>query len=527
LAKPFGRALPDPGQGSEPVQADGPSRSDAEEAAVQTAADSIVGTPSYMSPEQATGDHPSIGPASDIYSLGATLYQILTGRPPFGFRREDAAACLEAIMEGKFPRPREVKPGVPRPLEAVCLKAMATTPGDRYATALALAEEIKHWEADEPVSAHRDPVPARVARWSRRHKATTTAAIFSLFIAVSIPSIFLFFNNREFARELSAREREGRIRFEDERRNAAILLRTSAAEYAAKKRAEGVEIYDKLVRQAEARLRSEFATAEDRVHLARCYLYRGIVEFPGLMSVSEGSGPSEYWSPLEALSRAIASGMPGALADQAHTREAEAWFDRAVNAFDSVPKNFQSEYFRTEEYQHGLIGRGALRLSEKRYTEGLIDWNRAFDMGLKGPIPWLTQARSIIVKGAEQEQCTLPWSRPPKADHPKAMRMAEYLAGQAGVSDTAVYNAACVFALASADHGVSPQESRRRADRAMGYLRRIAASGYFRPGPKGLMFFLTVRDADTLNNLRTDHDLDPLRSRPDFKALVAEVGAGS
>jgi serine/threonine protein kinase len=108
-----------------------------------------------------------VGPAADIDGLGATLYALLTGRPPL---EGTAAEVLEQARQGKVPPPRAIKKDVPPPLEAVCSKAMALQPEDRYTTPLALAADIEHWLADEPVSAYHEPLPARLARWGRRHK---------------------------------------------------------------------------------------------------------------------------------------------------------------------------------------------------------------------------------------------------------------------------------------------------------------------------------------------------------------------
>src|SRR5205807_255987 len=110
-----------------------------------------IGTPAYMSPEQAAGRLDELGPRSDVYSLGATLYCLLTGQPPFAER--DVGAVLRKVQQGDFLPPRQVKRDVPAALEAVCLKAMALRPPDRYATAKDLAEEVERWLADEPVSA--------------------------------------------------------------------------------------------------------------------------------------------------------------------------------------------------------------------------------------------------------------------------------------------------------------------------------------------------------------------------------------
>ena len=113
-----------------------------------------VGTPAYMSPEQAAGQLDALGPASDVYSLGATLYVILTGRAPFQGTVNDV---LPMVRAGKFVATRRHKPQVPEALDAICRSAMALCPGQRYQSAMSLAADIERWLADEPVSAWSEP----------------------------------------------------------------------------------------------------------------------------------------------------------------------------------------------------------------------------------------------------------------------------------------------------------------------------------------------------------------------------------
>jgi serine/threonine-protein kinase len=143
---------------------------------------SLLGTPAYMSPEQASGHGDAVGPASDLYSLGATLYTLLTGRVPI--EGEGELEVVRKVQRGEVVPPRQVKPAVPRALEAVCLKAMALRPEDRYGTALELAAEVEHWLADEPVRAYREPLPVRLRRWGRRHRPLVTGAAALLVTAV-------------------------------------------------------------------------------------------------------------------------------------------------------------------------------------------------------------------------------------------------------------------------------------------------------------------------------------------------------
>jgi serine/threonine protein kinase/Tfp pilus assembly protein PilF len=146
---------------------------------------SALGTPAYMSPEQAEGDIDQVGAASDIYSLGATLYCLLTGRPPFVQGPDEGVGeVLQRVQRGEFAPPSQVNRHTPKSLEAVCLKAMALKPNNRYANAVDLAADIEHWLADEPVSCRRDPWMARLARGIRRRPRATATAVSLMVILV-------------------------------------------------------------------------------------------------------------------------------------------------------------------------------------------------------------------------------------------------------------------------------------------------------------------------------------------------------
>ena len=143
----------------------------------ETVRGSALGTPAYMSPEQAGGKLEHVGPRSDVYSLGATLYCVLTGKPPYG---GDVADMIIAVQRGEFPRPSKLDPSVDPALEAVCLKAMATRPIDRYASPRTLADDIERWTADEPVSAWREPLSRRARRWAQRNRTAVSGAAATL-----------------------------------------------------------------------------------------------------------------------------------------------------------------------------------------------------------------------------------------------------------------------------------------------------------------------------------------------------------
>ncbi len=155
------------------------SQSESSETVVGTA----IGTPAYMSPEQAGGLRSLIGPASDIYSLGATLYTLLAGKPPQD--DPDLDQVLGRIQRGEIVPPRQVNPRIPSALEAIVLKAMALKAADRYDSARALAEEVERWLGDEPVLAWRESVLTRARRWMRRRQ-TLVAVIAVIVLAATI-----------------------------------------------------------------------------------------------------------------------------------------------------------------------------------------------------------------------------------------------------------------------------------------------------------------------------------------------------
>ena len=178
LAKAVGRADPSVGEQTIAPSSGGSS---------ETLPGSALGTPAYMSPEQARGDLDNLGPRSDVYSLGATLYCLLTGKPPFD--ADDLGAILRAVQEGRFQRPSQHDPSLDKSLEAVCLKAMSTRPEDRYATAKAVADDLERWMADEPVSAWREPLARRARRWGRRNRTAVAGAAAALIVALGALSV--------------------------------------------------------------------------------------------------------------------------------------------------------------------------------------------------------------------------------------------------------------------------------------------------------------------------------------------------
>jgi eukaryotic-like serine/threonine-protein kinase len=152
-----------------------------------TRSGALLGTPSYMSPEQARGDVRAIDRRSDIYSLGATLYELLAGRPPF--EHDSLAQLLAQIIHDEPEAPRSLVPGLPVDLETIALQCLAKDPAQRYASARALADDLGRYLAGEPILGRRPSPWQRLRRGARRHRAVVAVAGVALVVVLAAGAI--------------------------------------------------------------------------------------------------------------------------------------------------------------------------------------------------------------------------------------------------------------------------------------------------------------------------------------------------
>jgi serine/threonine-protein kinase len=143
----------------------------------------MLGSPSYVAPEQAAGRFAEIGVATDVYGLGALFYHLVTGRAPFN--AATPTETLRLVLDTEPPPPRLLNPGLPRDLETICLKCLAKEPARRYATAADVAEDVERFLNERPIKARPPTALYRMRKFARRHRAVVAATAAALLALVA------------------------------------------------------------------------------------------------------------------------------------------------------------------------------------------------------------------------------------------------------------------------------------------------------------------------------------------------------
>ncbi len=196
----------------------------------QTGTEAILGTPTYMAPEQAAGQTKGVGPSADIYALGVMLYEMLTGRPPF--RGATVMDTLQQVRDYEPVQPRRLQPTTPGDLQTICLKCLEKDPPKRYATAEALADDLRAFLDDRPIQARPVSAPERLVKWARRRPINAALAVVSVAAAIGLVVAGVYYvkkesqlrvqaeTNVELARKATDEERQHR---EDAERDATEI----------------------------------------------------------------------------------------------------------------------------------------------------------------------------------------------------------------------------------------------------------------------------------------------------------------
>jgi tetratricopeptide (TPR) repeat protein len=352
----------------------------------------VLGTPSYMSPEQASAKPNALGPGTDVYSLGAILYELLTGRPPFA-----AATPHETLNQVLTAEPvavRLLNPAVPRDLETICLKCLDKEPARRYESSLALAQDIGRYLIHEAICALPPSAVYRARKFARRHRmgvAVSAAFVLLMGLATAISIQFGIRANREKATAFKAKEAASK---------AGVAARKKAAEATAvldflrdyvlaAARPEGLEGglgYDVTLRQA-------VQAAEPRI--AQLFTNQAFVEFDirhalGLtfMHLDDFTNASrqfqrttalaeEMFGPTDAIALAEPTFLAGAHLRAGHTAEAVSLFEQNLRSRRAASLTNGESLLKATE------GLASAYAQAGRYSEALplflqvVDWGTA------------------------------------------------------------------------------------------------------------------------------------------------------
>jgi eukaryotic-like serine/threonine-protein kinase len=359
----------------------------------------VLGTPSYMAPEQTFGQPDEVGPAADVYALGAILYECLTGRPPF-----QAATPLDTLLQvrGDDPvPPTRLVPSVPRDLETICLKCLQKEPQRRYPSATTLAEDLRRFLAGEPISARPISFPARAIRWARRRKAAaalvgvSVVAVLSLVILGAWHQVRLQGFNTELRVERDAAER---LRTQAQAKEAEARQQKEEAEAHFRSALAAVKQMLVLVSEEDDRL-----AHEPRMELVRSKLLEDALRFyQGFLKERPGD-PEVRWEMASTYLRI--GDIRKRLGKQAAAEEA---YRAAITLFQALA----AEFPRQPGYRHGLAGcytnLGTLLANTPRQEEAEQAFQRARDIqeALTKEYPTSAKYRSALA-GSEHNLATL------------------------------------------------------------------------------------------------------------------------
>jgi tetratricopeptide (TPR) repeat protein len=295
----------------------------------------VIGSPSYMAPEQAEGNSRLVGPTTDVYALGAIFYELLTGRPPF--RAATAVETLVQVRDVDAIPPSRFQPGLPRAAEIICLKCLEKVPARRYATAEALAEDLHRFRAGESILAHPAPPWEQAWRWTRRRPAVAAA------LAISAIALFVLLGGGAYY--------NARLRQEAAKARAAQVLAESQRNLA-------LNAFDQLVYDLQERLRDTAATRAAR----RSLLDTAIKGLDKIAASTEGSAPD--------LSRAVAHQKLGDIYRQiGRSREARRQLDSARQLAEKIAVSAPQDLAVAECLRDALAGLGAVSVQQQRYEE--------------------------------------------------------------------------------------------------------------------------------------------------------------
>jgi eukaryotic-like serine/threonine-protein kinase len=328
----------------------------------QTRSGDVIGTPSYMSPEQAAGRVRSVGPPADIWALGAILYELLTGRPPF--RGETTWDTLQQVLREEPVPPRRLVPRLPRDLETIALKCLEKEQARRYASADELAEDLRRFRADEPIRARPVGWTGRARKWAKRRPTAAGLAGLGALIPIGLAVVgFWYLDRLRWEKEQETRRAE-----ESRREQAATARQRDEAE-------ENLELaFDGMTRMV-ARARDTRVIGTPQGEMAVRGLLEDAVEFCERFLQKKGD------SPRYRRSAAMAHRLLGNV--RRHTGQfdlAVASYRAAIDLHEGLVAEFPADPLYLEDLAGTHLNRAHLRADRNQPAEAEADYQRAIDI---------------------------------------------------------------------------------------------------------------------------------------------------
>jgi serine/threonine-protein kinase len=380
----------------------------------QTGTGSILGTPSYMAPEQALGQNRNVGPAADIYALGAILYDLITGRPPF--KGETVLDTLQQVQSSDPLPPRQLQPKLPRDLETICLKCLEKEASKRYASAGELAEDLQCFVDHKPIKARPSPWWEHALKWARRRPAVAALlASLAVTIVVAFLGMLLLWLNAVGERQAAEDARDQT----ELQRLAALRARDEAD----KQRDRADKNLEKAFAAGDAlltRVSQEKLLQVPRMELVRKDLLLKAKTFFESFTATEGSTPAIRFQ------TALANQRVGTIEELLGQYDASHWsFARATDLLEGLLKEEPTR----REYRMALANtrskHGVVQQARKQAGAADSEFKQAIALydGLRTDFPLDDNHRSNLAE-TWQRLAILCWQYPSMGDADSAFKRA-------------------------------------------------------------------------------------------------------